>query len=279
MRNLFLVIIVLSSQLSFSQAWTKKKGSGYEQIGVSYIKNNRIYNRDGNELQLNRAVTDITLNEYLEYGITDKITVSVIVPYKMVSTSTEIYEKGYLPDTLSSGNMSGLSNTSLSLIYGLKQEGNWVSSIKLKTDLPTAQYDNEIGLRTGSDALGVSSSILFGKSKKNNFGTFEIGANYRTNNYSTQLFSSAQIGKKVKDKLYTILVLDYLKPLKNGTFNDGNSIHTGLYMNDIEWTAFTLKLGYLLTDKIIIWSAIGGGVSGHVVARAPSFSFALSYEW
>lgn len=279
MRTLFFLTLILITQFCLAQAWTKKKGAGYQQIGVSYIKNNRIYNREGNEFQLNRAVSDITISEYVEYGFTDKFTLSASIPFKVESTSSEIYEGGYLPDTLSAGSLIGMSNTSFSIVYGLKQEGNWVASIKLKTDLATAQYNHTLGLRTGYDALGIVPSVLFGKSKNNNFVTIELGVNYRSNNYSTQLFSSAQIGTKIKDKLFTILVLDYLNSLQNGSYKDENSIHTGLYMNDIEWTAFTLKLGYLLTNKIIVWTALGGGVSGHAVARAPSFSFALSYEW
>ena len=91
MRNLYILILLLTSQRCFSQAWTKKKGSGYQQIGFSYLTNNSIYNRDGAETQLNRAVSDVTISEYIEYGLTDKITLSASIPFKLESTSDEIY--------------------------------------------------------------------------------------------------------------------------------------------------------------------------------------------
>ena len=279
MKYILIPLLLVLPYISPAQAWLKKKGKGYQQIGFSSISNNRIYNRSNPELQLRRPVNDMTISEYFEYGITHKLTFVANIPFKMVNTRPFIIDGAYLPDTLKAGKLNMLSNISFSGVYALRQKENWVSSFKLNITLSTAKYQHDIGLRTGYDAMGVAPSILFGKSIKNHFATFELGANYRTNSYSSQLFSNAQIGTKIKNKVYTILVLDYLTSLKNGTYDDGNSIHTGLYMNDIEWIAFLLKVGCPITEKITVWGALGGGIYGYAVARAPSFSLALSYAW
>lgn len=278
MIRLLCLSLLLLPSFAYTQAWLRQPNGGFVQTSFSSISTNRIYNGGNKEVQLHHTVNDLTFQQYGEYGVYQKLTIATSLPIKYVNTINDVYI-GYLPDTLDAGSLSHTGNISISAIYGIKQQGNWVSSFKLKTDLNTAHYREEYGLRSGYNAWGIMPTICFGKSISSYFFTSETGINIRTNHYSTQLIQQLQIGRNIAEKVWVILAFDYLKSLKNGNFDDGTSVHTGLYMSNIEWTAFLLKTGYQLNPQWTLWGTFGGGISGYAVQRAPSLALALSYEW
>ena len=233
-----LSLILLAVNLAYPQAWTRPRGGGFAQLGWSYITNHRVWNNGGKELDLRRQVMDMTLQAYTEYGVAEKWTAVVFVPYKTISTGSAIYDPSYLPDTLPSGNLNGIGNLSFVGVYGFKQSGPWVGSFKLRFDLPTAGFDSTIGIRTGTDAFGIAPIFNFGKGRNSYFITYEIGANFRSNGYSSQFISNLQYGRKFAGKLWVIGMLEYVASLKDGNFNDGSSVHTAVYTNNLDYLAF-----------------------------------------
>lgn len=275
---IILTVGVLSISSSFGQAWVQKKGSSYSQIGYSSVAGESKYNNNGDPLDLVRKVSDLTLQLYHEQGISDKLTLVGNIPIKFVSTGNEIVSAGFSGNTLPSGNLTSIGNISLSAIYGLKQTGKWVYAVQLRTDLKTASEKEEAGLRTGVDAWGVAPSVHVGHGGNGFWVSFDLGANLRSNDYSTQWFSSFQLGTKISNSFHLIGQFGTLQSLEDGDAADGNAIETGLYTNNLEFTAYSLKLGYETNDKITLWGAIGGGISGNDVTRAPAFTIAVSYK-
>jgi len=72
--------------------------------------------------------------------------------------------------------------------------------------------------------------------------------------------------------------LELQKNINQGTHNDGTAIHTGLYIDNIEFLAWHFKLSFRPYKNYRIWIATGRGV-GNMVPRSPSFSLTLSAEW
>ena len=279
--KILIVIIALSItgiSKSVGQAWTQKRGASYSQVTYSSVAGNSKYNNTGDPLELVRKVSDITLQLYHEQGISDKLTIVGNLPIKFVSTGNEIVSTGFSGNTLPSGNLNRLGNVSLSAIYGLKQTGKWVYSVQLRTDLNTASEKQDVGLRTGVDAWGIAPSFHLGHGGKGFWTSFDLGTNLRSNGFSTQWFSNFQLGTKIGDSYHIIGQFGALQSLEDGNAPDGNAIETGLYTNNIEFAAYSLKLGYETNDKITIWGALGGGVSGNDVTRAPAYSIAISYK-
>ena len=272
------IINTVCINISYSQAWVQKKGASFSQLGFSSIAGESKYNNNGDPLDLVRKVTDQTLQLYHEQGLTNKFTVVGLIPIKFVSTGDEIVSSGFSGNTLPAGKLTGLGNVSLSVIYGIKQNTNWVYSVQLRTDLNTASEDESTGLRTGIDAWGITPSFHIGYGASSYWASFDIGTNFRTNDFSTQYTTNIQLGTKVKKTIDIIGQFQILQSLEDGNAPDGNAIETGLYTNNLEYAAYSLKLGYELKKQITIWGAIGGGVSGNDVLRAPAFSLALSYK-
>jgi hypothetical protein len=273
-----LAISIIYVNTAFGQAWTQKKGGSYSQLGYSSISGESKYNNNGDPLDLVRKVSDVTLQLYHEQGITDKLTIVGVVPIKFVKTGDEIVSSGFSGNTLPAGSLSGLGNAGLAVIYGIKQNAKWVYSVQLRADLNTASEDQTTGLRTGVDAWGISPSFNIGYGQSSFWTSFDLGTSLRTNDYSTQWFSNFQIGTKLFNNLDVIGHFGVLQSFEDGNAPDGNVIETGLYTNNIEFAAYSLKLGYGIMENIKFWGAIGGGVSGNDVLRAPAFTLAVSYK-
>lgn len=271
-------ISIIGINKCIAQAWTQKKGASYSQFSLSSITGKSKYNNNGIPLDLVRKVSDVTIQLYHEQGISDKWTIVGNVPIKHVSSSNEIISSGFSGNILPSGNLTSLGNVSLSTIYGLKQDAMWVCSIQLRTDLNTASENNATGLRTGVGNWGVAPSFHLGHSTNHFWTSFDIGSNFRTNKYSTQWFSNLQIGTTLSKSFDFIGKFELLQSLEDGNALDRNSIETGLYTNNLEYAAYSLKFSYEIKKDIKIWGTIGGGVSGHDVTRAPAFSLAISYK-
>lgn len=277
LSEVLIIIVLFSSTKSIGQAWTKQKGASFTQIGYSSIIGNAKYSDTGDFLDLSREVSDLTLQFYHEMGITDRLTVIANVPVKFVSTGKEIVSTGFSGNILPSGNLNGLGNINLSAVYGIKQKSSLVYSVQLGAMLNTASEKQSVGLRTGVKAWGLAPSFHVGYGHDKFWSSFDLGGTLRSNDFSTQLFSTFQIGTRVKNYLHVIGQFTILQSMEDGKAADGNAIETGLYTNDVGYTAISLKLGYQLKSNLCVWGAFGGGFNGNDVLGAPAFSIALSY--
>jgi hypothetical protein len=279
MIRIFSIVFFISSCISIlnsQQAWTRAKGSYYAQIGVSALSYNSLLNKGEENIKLNRDVSDLTIQGYLEYGITNKLTGTLILPFKVttVSNSTSV--------PFRDGLLSSFSNITGGLTYNFFKKGGWVASGKAVVGLPTATNFESTGLRTGFDATLITPSALVGYGHGRLFTSGEIGYQFRTNNYSNRYMANFQIGRKFgsTENILAILGLEYMNSEANGTYNDGNSIYTGLYLDRQSYFAPVLKGGYKYNDHWMSWISVGGALGGlnQAVAASPGISVSVSYQ-
>ena len=289
MRNLAALILLLLPELIFAQAWTRQQKHGYVQAGYSIITYNALYAGEIDNLDqipLPREVTDQTIPIYGEYGITDKLTLSLELPVKWVKTG-EINSEFSIgpPGSISSifvpekGDLLGMGNIRLSGIYNILKKNSWSATAKLRIDANTGTYESSTGLRTGFDAWTFAPYLGIGHGRRLWFAAAETGINFRTNNYSTQSFTTAYGGVNFLNNLFLFMGgLELQRNISDGTHDDGNSVLTGLYIDNIEFLAWYFKLSCKPYKNYRIWVATGRGF-GNLVAKAPSFSLTLSAEW
>jgi hypothetical protein len=267
------------------QAWTSPKGKFYSQLGYTYLVYDG-YNKAYDEIiPLNRKITHNALQGYIQYGITDKLMVTGVVPLTFTNSTLT---SGTQPAGLKDGSLNGLGNIQTGLTYRFYEKNGIVFSGKLNAILPTAQKDAATGLRTGDDALGIAPSLLAGYGHSKFFTSAEFGGVFRNNNYSNQTFAYFQIGKFMgkKQKFLMILHSSLRFSNKNGTYDDGNTKFTATYLNDLRYIAYGLKLGYKVTPKIMVWSdirfwanstdKIGGRTDA--LGLFPGLTFSVSYQ-
>ncbi len=277
----FLLVTTLLPKLVAQQAWTKPKGKFFSQIAYSSLNYNGLVDANNNVKLLNRDISNNNLQAYFEYGVTNRWMITTIVP--VVFTSSKL--NGSLFSQSIDGNLSGLSNIEIAGTYSLYQKDGFVCSGKINTALPTASYDKATGLRTGVDAFSLEPSLLVGLGRVNYFTSAEIGYSFRTNNHSSRTLASFQIGKFFghSKKLIGIFNINVIFSNKDGNYDDGTSIYTAVYLNDLSYIAPGIKLGYKVHHKIMIWGNIRGALPpsqqiGSNEVLTPGLTFSVSYS-
>ncbi len=260
--------------------WTPEKGGGYMQLSMTTIPEyNTLFAGEGEEFTTNRNLSDITVQYYLEYGLTDKDALMFNLPLKLMS-SGELAENPTLPIVLvGEGDFSSLGNIGL----GYKRniiEKNYLLSAQLMIELPTSSFDATTGLSSGLDALSVIPRINVGKSYESFYFYGSLGAAIRNNDYSHGLLVNAEIGFEPLPKLNAALVLDILSSFENGNpVIDARQLQTGFYVNDQEYVAFGLKFSYGLTEQVGLNLGLYGAGAGNLVAASPSINFGAYFKW
>jgi hypothetical protein len=274
---LFLLFALIFTKINAQQAWTRAKGTYYAQIGASYLKANKLLNGLDNSIPLNRDITDMTIQGYGEYGLTNRLTFSAQIPLKLLSVSNTTNQPNVVD-----GSLITFSNIQAALTANFYNKNGYVIAGKTNIGLPTAKYQATTGLRSGFDATSVTPSLLAGFGHAKFFTSAEIGYVFRTNNYSNRYMAAWQIGKFFgkNKKILGILNLDLMKSDENGTYNDGFSTTTGLYLDEQSYLSPGLKIGYKATQKVMLWLSVGGGVGGVTrnIAASPGLSFSVSYQ-
>lgn len=277
---LFIINVLCINISSAQQAWTKEKGKFYSQIGVSFLTYDKMLNGKTSAdewTNLNANFNDLTLQAYGEYGLTNKLMLSAQLPLRVVSVKDV-----KAPSTISEGSLTSLGNIQAALTANLYNKNGWVVSGKANIGLPTAKFDAKTGLRTGFDALSAEPSLLLGYGHAKFFASGEVGYVLRTNNYSNRIHAAGQIGKffgKSK-KVLAILNLELMKSGIDGTYDDGTSLQTGLYLDEQSYLSPTLKLGYKTTSKTMLWFSMGSGLAPITknIAASPGLSLTFSYQ-
>lgn len=283
MRHILLsltVLLCLGTQAFSQSAWTQDKGKHYMQLSHSVLPfYTKYYQRGGNEEQTAREVLDQTLQFYGEYGMGPSTTLLYNLPVKHVHIGN--FNANYEGSaSLKAGTMWGLSNAMIGVRQSLYSD-LFNMGIEFQIQAPTGMYDDSMGVRTGYDAWSFYPTLNFGKGLGNFYIKMYIGSQLRTNDYTHNLTTGVEAGYKFFDRLWVMAFLNGQVSWRNGDRVDPiNNRATGLYLNDQEFVAFGLKLiGEVVKDKFGITFGFGGAISGHNVAKSPSWNGGIYWQW
>ena len=285
MRNQSLRILaaffIISSVLSFSaysqSPWTQKKGEFYTQFGFSTLPNYTGVFGDP-DYNTERKITDNTFQLYGEYGISDKTTLTLNVPFKNISSGdlsrpdeTEII-------LTESKDINALGNVDI----GVKQnfyDNKWLITGQLNIEFNSSTYDEISGIRTGYDAFTFTPQVNAGRGFDKFYVQAFTGFTIRTNDYSSNFKIGGEAGTKILNRIWIIGFLDFVVSLENGDFVAPlENILTGLYINDQEYTAYGLKAIGEITPDFGVIAGFGGAFSGNNVAKQAAYNFGVYYK-
>ena len=253
------IIVFTSNYLNAQQAWTLPKGKFYSQVGFTYNNYNGIMGNEFEVKPLGRDLTQHTLEGFFQYGITDKLMTSLVIPYVFSSSARTSNQSSV---EIQDGNLNSLSNLQLGFTYLIKQKSRYVYSLEINTSFPTARYQAMTGLRSGEDAFSFEPSFLIGMGHKKYFLSGSFGFSFKSNDYSDQIIGRFQIGKTFtkSKKLTGIFDFNIAQSLKNGNFDNENSIFTGAFLNDRSYLVPGIKLGYEFIPGLISWFHLRAGL-------------------
>jgi len=87
MKRILFIFLFLNASIAFSQqVWTQKKGEGYFQVGASSAGYDNVFDNNSESYAIPRAIAQTIISGYGEYGITDKLMATLIVPFHLTST-------------------------------------------------------------------------------------------------------------------------------------------------------------------------------------------------
>ncbi|RCS26084.1 hypothetical protein DUT90_09920 [Polaribacter sp. WD7] len=277
MKHLTKLLFLFITISAFSQSpWTQEKGKFYTQLSFTSIANYNSLFGDP-EILTEREITDNTLQFFGEYGLSDKTSLLVNIPFKLIETGD--LTSTNLNPTTTAATESTLGNIELGLKHNFYQK-DWTISGQFSVEANTSSFDASSGIRTGYDAWTFSPLLLAGKSFGDTYIQGFLGANLRTNNYSSNFRFGGEIGSRLGKHVWLIAFLDVSSSFKNGdVVIPQENILTGLYVNDQEFGAFGLKAIGEISENFGITAGFGGAFSGNNVAKQGALNIGLYHKF
>ncbi|MFY9242319.1 MAG: hypothetical protein WAO74_04760 [Polaribacter sp.] len=273
MKHSTLLLTLFFTSTFFAQSpWTQEKGRFFTNLSFSTISGYNTLFGDPN-YNTERTISDRTFQLYGEYGLSEKTSLLFSIPLKSIETGAPTAGTNFVPITTANSETS-FGNINLGIKHNFYNDG-WVLSGQFNVDANTGKYDAASGIRTGYDAWSFTPLFLAGKSFGKNYFQSFIGADIRTNDYSSNFKIGGELGRKITQNIWLIGFVDVSK-----SFNNGNvilpqeNILTGLYVNNQEYAAYGLK-GILEFSDFGVTASFGSAFSGNNVPQKTAFSFGI----
>lgn len=227
-----------------AQVWTQHKGAYYLNASVSRLLYDEGFDASGEILQLPVSIQNNTWQLFAQYGITDKLTAQVKLPYVTLESSGDLtLFNSYAGQYLETGDISGLGNVEVGAIYKIVDDKPIVSA-SLFIETPATTLNNITGLRTGFNSWAIRPGFGVGWGFDQAWVQYYLGSSLRTNNYSHAAISSLEFGYKPVSYLYAAMVFETRQSFQNGEDCDCTNTYTALYVSDQEYISFGLKAGF-----------------------------------
>ncbi len=286
--TLALLLVTLSQAVYAGGPWPRKKNKGYAQLGFTYIGYSKYFNQDGDVVNLRRNVTDFTAQAYLDFGLTDRLTMMAQLPFKYVATSENIASSDSVSftDTVPNGSLFGLNNVMLGFRYTIIDKKVKFAA-GLNAEANVAKYDSLTTLRTGPSTFVVHPYLSVGGSfyQDKFYALLDAGYRVRLKDYSDEVDFNFELGFTWNFKTYFIASVAGRFSMQEGTYDNnvtpthpnGRDLHTSLYPNNQQYVGYGLKFIQKI-NKVHLNAAVYFG-TGQMVAAAPSYNLGVAYEW
>lgn len=273
-----IIIVLFVSYTTIAQSpWTQKKGEFYTQFGFSTIPNYTGIFGDP-DYNTERKITDNTFQLYGEYGLSDKTTLLLNVPFKSISSGDLSKPEEAEIVLTEEKSVSSFGNIEIGAKHNFFNK-KWLISGQFNIELNTSSYDEVSGLRSGYDAFTFTPLVNVGRGFDKFYVQAFTGFALRTNDYSSNFKIGAEAGAKLLNRIWIIGFLDIITSFENGDFIPPvENTLTGLYVNDQEYSAYGLKAIGEITPDFGVIAGFGGAFSGNNVAKQAAYNFGLYYK-
>ncbi len=277
MKNLLAIVLFLSSFFMYSQSpWTQKKGKFYTQFSFSSVPSyDVIYGSP--DYKISGKLSDNTLQFYTEYGFSDKTTIIVNVPYKMINrTNFSVpFIDCFGSPCAFNNNKTNLGNIEIGIKHNFSSK-KWLVTGQFLIATNTSSFDAFSGIRTGYNAWSFTPLFIVGKSTKKTYLQLFTGLTYRTNNYSTNFKIGGEYGWKFGEHFWFASFIDVVKSFKNGTISlPFSNKSTALYVNNQEFGGFGFKGIYEFSSSFGVTAGLGGAFFANNVAKQAALNIGL----
>ena len=256
----------------------EKDTLNYQSGGLCLVSTTRILAKDPN---LTTGVFNTAI--YAEYGLTDRLTTVVNVPFLSrnymnnlrSATTNEIIVNGEAINTI--------GDIDLGLKFGLTK-GRIPIALTLTLGIPTGETGagSLNALQTGdgefNQMLQLDAGGGFNLGKLSAYLSGFVGVNNRTNGYSEELRLGLELGVGIfNQRLWLSGRLNIVESFKNGDTAE-TVTSTSLFANNSEFTTLGIEGNLYVTKNIGISAGVAGALRGEIIAAAPSYTVGIFYD-
>lgn len=271
MKRFFLSLtttLFITSLALAGGGWTKQKGTGYYKVSHWWVSAAKFYTFDGNTASsIEEGIFNTSI--FAEYGVTDRFTAIVNLPYSKSANSAE--------------SITGIGDTDVAFKYRItKPSSKFVLAGTLLLGLPLGEEagGSDGSLQTGdgefNQMLRLDLSKSFQIGSVNAYANVYTAFNNRTDNFSDEMRIGAEVGGGfLKNKIWAILRLDVVESFENGAESTALSDGATIFANNTEYAAYTTEIAGYITDKIGVSAATASVFSASNIFAAPSYSLGV----
>jgi hypothetical protein len=260
----------LSVSQCLAGAWTMQKGKLYNRLAFNYYFADDEFDRDGDrtDFALNGEFRDINLGNYIEYGLSNSVTLINSLYYKSIRKVDDSKKiKTY-----------GIGDIDLGVRLKVS-EGSWgILSTQTIVKIPEA-YDKDKELPLGNGQYDVELRFLYGRSLWPHipgYCNFEIGYRLRFDAPSDELRYLAEFGMDFSKNSYGRIKLDGIYSMDNGSHFDTSGNPTAT--NNFNLGKLDIALGYKITNSWGLEIGYTPEIYGKNTAAGATYTFAITYQ-
>ena len=265
-KYIITTVFLLSISVSFGQnPWTREKGKSYVQLGFTSLTYDT-FQFNGNKTDTSGQISDLTIQAYAEYGLTYKLELLAVIPYKFITIENPSSDSDVL---------SGMGNISVGFKYKWYDK-KWKISSGIVYNAKSIKVDGNIGLSTGFNAATILPFVAVGASSSKWYYFGNVGYGYMNNDYSDYLKATFEVGYEVIQNGHLIFVVDTRNTVAKEAAFKNDTAQWPSYLDRQTYNALGLKANYeFKKDKFGANFAAIGATGIDNAPLVPTFNFGI----
>jgi len=247
-----------------------KKGNLYERISFNYYFTNKDYNLNGDVVDFanNGSFSDYNINNYLEYGLNDNLTIiNSFYLKRLRKNDYTIEQKTY-----------GIGDIDIGAKMQIMKLAGGVLSGQMLTKIPWA-YEKDNKLPLGNGQFDFEIRLLYGHTLYpiiSGYCNFEAGYRWRLEEPSDEIRYLIEIGLDITKEIYGRVKLDGVLSADNGKdiYLNGNPTAT----NNYDIGKIDAVIGYKINKSWGLEAGYIPSIYGKNIAKGSTYTLAITYQ-
>ncbi|MFH0725476.1 MAG: hypothetical protein V2B19_03850 [Pseudomonadota bacterium] len=264
------ILLLVIASTCLAGAWTASKNELYDRLSFNYYYSNEEFNADGDRSGYlhNGKFRDLNLGNYLEYGLTDRLTLINSLYYKYIVKE----------DDLRKDETYGLGDIDLALKWKALEGNLGVLSAQTLVKIPDA-YDKDELLPLGNGQYDLELRVLYGRSLYPlvpGYYNVELGYRFRFEDPSDEIRYIAEFGMDFTQNFYGRIKLDGLYSMDNGEHRDDTGNPTAT--NNFDIGKLDMAAGYKITKTWGLEIGCTPAIYGQTTSRGITYTAAVFFR-
>jgi len=285
-----LVLATLSAEQGLAGAWTQARGKFYSRLAYEQYSADEYYNENGDTIgyspgdskKRNFEYDEDLTSLYLEYGVTDKLTLVASLNYKEAEWR---YKAGSGVAVDKVAKTAGPGDQELGVKYQLLTTENGVLSIQGMYKTPEGYDEDDTGaleIQRGDAQEDYDVRLLYGQSLYPMIpGYFNMEAGYRlrAQEPADEFRYVLEVGVDFTSWFYGRVKLDGSANLGNSDDSLGTIADINTNGNEVNIGKLDMALGFKITDHLGLEAVYRPELYGENTTKGYSLGLALSYSY